>query len=243
MTMKRKRIWIWWCAVAMMGLLFLSGFSFAAQEANDHYPIGVNLDGWGMRGNKFGSQWTIGQARMNPRDPRQLIVSETNSSIPELINAAKGGTDIFTKKVFGDCTVELEMMVPKGSNSGIYLMGRYEIQIKDSFEKGRLTGPKEMGAICGFAKPKVNAADEPGAWQKLVIVFKAPRFTNKKRTQPAEFIKVVLNDQVIHKKVKMTKGASSGALKKKECALGPLMFQGGLGAVAFRNIKITDERQ
>jgi len=63
-----------------------------------------------------------------------------------------------------------------------------------------------------------------------------------KRIQPAEFVKVILNGQVIHEHVKMTKGSSSGALKKKEVPRGPLMFQGGLGAVAFRNIKIAHER-
>lgn len=94
-------------------------------------------------------------------------------------------------------------MVPRGSNSGIYLMGRYEIQIKDSYSTGSPTGTKDM----------------------------------------AEFVKVVLNGQVIHEHVKMTKGTSSGALKKKEVPRGPLMFQGGLGAVAFRNIKVTHEKE
>jgi len=243
MMMKRKCTRQWYCAVAAISLLVSTAFGVAAQQTSVLHPIGTDLEGWMMRGYKGASQWTIGKAKMNPERPNSLKVTAPDGQNPELINAAKGRTDIFTEAVFGDCTIELEVMVPRGSNSGIYLMGRYEIQIKDSFSSGKATGPKDMGAICGFKAADKNAAAEPGAWQKFVIVFKAPRFQNKKRIQPAEFVKVILNGKVIHEHVKMTKGSSSGALKKKEVPRGPLMFQGGLGAVAFRNIKITHEKE
>ena len=242
MMMKREYTRQWYCAVAAISLLVFTCFGVAAQQTNVLHPIGTDLDGWMMRGYKRASKWTIGKAKINPGMPKRLEVTAQNGQRPELINAAKGRTDIFTGAVFGDCTIELEVMVPKGSNSGIYLMGRYEIQIKDSYSSGRAAGPKDMGAICGFKAPDKNAAAEPGVWQKFVIVFKAPRFQKKKRIQSAEFVKVILNGQVIHEHVKMTKGSSSGALKKKEVPKGPLMFQGGLGAVAFRNIKITQEK-
>ena len=239
MTMTGKFTRQWVSAATATVLIVLGCCGAAARQAIVHRPIGTDLDGWGLRGNTFASQWTIGKAGLNPESPKKLMVAPPDQHQPELINKSRGGTDIYTKALFGDCTVELEVMVPKGSNSGVYLMGRYEIQIKDSFGKGLSLGLKEMGAVCGFAQPLVNAADEPGTWQKYVVVFKAPRFDNGKRTAPAEFVKVVLNGRTIHEHVKMTKGASSGALSKKEVAAGPLMFQGGLGAVAFRNIVIT----
>ena len=243
MMMKRNCTRQWYCVVAVISLLVSTSFGVAAKQTSVLHPIGTDLNSWNMRGYRGASKWTIGKAKINPEMPKRLKVAAPDGQSPELINAAKGRTDIFTEAVFGDCTIELEVMVPKGSNSGIYLMGRYEIQIKDSYSSGRTAGSKDMGAICGFKAPDKNAAAEPGAWQKFVIVFKAPRFQKKKRIQPAEFIKVILNGQVIHEHVKMTKGASSGALKKKEVPKGPLMFQGGLGPVAFRNIKITHEKE
>jgi hypothetical protein len=128
-------------------------------------------------------------------------------------------------------------MVPKGSNSGIYLMGRYEVQVLDSYGREKLTYG-DMGAIYGVAVPKVNACKKPGEWQKFVIDFQAPRFDGKKKTGNAIFHKVELNGQVIHDKVEVVKGATGGALGG-EVPAGPLMFQGDHGPVAFRNLKIT----
>jgi hypothetical protein len=128
-------------------------------------------------------------------------------------------------------------MVPKGSNSGIYLMGRYEVQILDSFGRDKLTY-QDMGAIYSVAVPKVNACKKPGEWQKFVIDFQAPRFDGKLKVANAKFLKVELNDKVIHENVAVTKGATPGALGG-EVAAGPLMLQGDHGPVAFRNLKIT----
>src|SRR5437763_7920923 len=146
-----------------------------------------------------------------------------------MVNTAGGGIYIYTEQEFGDCLVEVEVMVPKGSNSGIYLMGRYEIQILDSFGRDKL-GMGDMGAIYSVAVPKLNACLKAGEWQKYVIDFQAPRFDGKKKTANAIFHKVVLNEKVIHDKVEVTKGATGGALGG-EVAMGPLMFQGDHGPV------------
>jgi hypothetical protein len=149
----------------------------------------------------------------------------------------KGSVNIYTEQKFGDCTIELEFMIPQGSNSGVYVMGEYEVQILDSFGK-KTVGPGDMGGLYGQAAPKINACKAPGAWQKFVIDFQAPRFEDTKRTTKAKFIKVVLNDQVIHENVEM-KGPTPSGVTGKEAPTGPLMFQGDHGPVAFRNIKIT----
>jgi hypothetical protein len=145
--------------------------------------------------------------------------------------------DIFTEAKFGDCVVTLEVMVPKGSNSGVYLMGNYELQILDSFGKDKI-GPGDLGGIYGAAAPKTNAAKAPGVWQTLEIDFTAPKFADGKKTANARFNKVVLNGQVIHENVEV-KGVTGGSLGQGEQPTGPLMFQGDHGAVAFRKIQIS----
>ena len=70
----------------------------------------------------------------------------------ELINTRRGGRDLFREKEFGDAIIEVEVMVPRGSNSGIYIMGEYEIQVCDSYGREKLT-PGDMGAIYSAAAP------------------------------------------------------------------------------------------
>ena len=154
----------------------------------------------------------------------------------ELINSEAHSVDIISEQKFGDCTVNLEVMVPKGSNSGIYLMGNYEVQVLDSWGREK-PGPGDMGGLYGASAPRVNACKAPGEWQQYVIEFKAPRFQDGKKVANAVFKKVTLNGQVIHEDVEM-KGVTGGAISAEQ-ATGPLMFQGDHGPVAFRNIKIT----
>jgi len=145
-----------------------------------------------------------------------------------------------TEATFGDVTVEVEFMIPKGSNSGVYLMGEYEVQILDSFGKpDDKLGPGDMGGIYTAAAPKKNACKKPGEWQKFVIDFQAPKFDGDKKTANAKFIKVTFNDQVIHENVEMTKGVTPGGLTGKEAATGPIMLQGDHGPVSYRNFKVT----
>jgi hypothetical protein len=198
---------------------------------------GKDLTGWKLRGDAKKNKWQVGAAHVT--DKGTLIFEKEGH---QLVNTAGGGIDIYTEQDFGDCRVECEVMVPKGSNSGIYLMGRYEIQILDSFGKAdNKLGMGDMGAIYSIAVPKLNACLKPGEWQKYLIDFQAPRFDGKKKTANAIFHKVVLNDKVIHEKAEVTKGATGGALGG-EVPVGPLMFQGDHGPVAFRNVRITPKK-
>ena len=211
---------------------------FAAEKILVMMPNSGTSDGWKLRGPKFMSKWIVGVAMIDPKNPKKLTVVKSDNSAIELANTKKGGVDIYTEQKFGDCIVELEVMIPKGSNSGIYLMGQYEVQIIDSYGKKSIKD-SAMGGIFGAAAPKINAAKKPGEWQKFLIKFKAPRFENCKKIAPAEFVKVEFNGEVIHQNVKIEKGPTSGALKNGESAEGPLMLQGGMGAVAYRNIRIS----
>jgi hypothetical protein len=213
--------------------------------AADTKPVelfnGKNLDGWKIKNEKK-SQWKACTAAMKKDDSGFTDLNYPEPAPKVLANMAAGGTDIYTAEKFGDITVELEFMIPKGSNSGVYLMGEYEVQILDSFGKpDDKLGPGDMGGIYTTAAPKKNACKKPGEWQKFVIDFQAPKFEGEKKVTNGKFIKVTFNDVVIHENVEVTK-STGGGLTGKEVATGPLMFQGDHGAVAFRNIKITPKK-
>jgi hypothetical protein len=195
-----------------------------------------SLSGWKLKGSEAKSQWRVGTATVDPKSPSKITFSRGGS---ELVNVAVGGVDIYTEQKYGDCTIEVEFMVPKGSNSGIYVMGEYEVQILDSYGKpaDKLT-QGDLGALYSAAAPKVNAARAPGEWQKFVIEFQAPKFEGGKKVANAKFVKVTLNDVVLHENVEM-KGPTPSGVTGKEAAEGPLMFQGDHGPVAYRNIKVT----
>jgi hypothetical protein len=230
------------CLMLMAGLV-LAALPLTAADDKGIMPFnGTTLEGWKFK-NTDKSKWVVGRCTMDEKENNKLKVTvippqaDGGPAVREMINAEGGGTDIYTEQKFGDCIIELEFMVPKGSNSGVYVMGEYEVQILDSFGKDKI-GPGDLGGLYGAAAPKTNAAKKPGEWQKFVIDFKAPEFDGDKKVANAKFVKVVLNGEVIHENVEM-KGPTPSGVTGKEAATGPLMFQGDHGPVAFRNIKIT----
>jgi hypothetical protein len=211
----------------------------AGQKPVEPLSKGKGLDGWKLKDNQKKSHWEVfpGSPMVDAAKPSEFKSGMAEGATPSLVNVRGGGVDIFTEQRFGDCTIEAEFMVPKGSNSGIYVMGEYEVQVFDSFGKVKL-GMGDLGALYSAAAPKVNASKIPGEWQKFEIDFQAPRFNGDKKTANAKFLKVTLNDQVLHENVEM-KGPTPGGLTGKEAMTGPLMFQGDHGPVAYRNITIT----
>ena len=209
-------------AVSAVALLLVTG-----TRAEDTKPIepfnGKDLDGWKFKGDPKRSYW-------------KAVVAPTSTGKPYLSNVKGGGVDAYTEQKFGDGVYEIEFMIPKGSNSGIYLMGEYEVQILDSYGKEKV-GPGDLGGLYQAAAPKVNASKKPGEWQKFVIDFQAPKFEDGKKVANAKFVKVTLNDTVIHENVEM-KGPTPGGVTGKEAATGPLMFQGDHGVVAYRNVRV-----
>jgi hypothetical protein len=225
------------CLAASVALLLLPSAATIGQEGKEIQPFsGKDLNGWSLKQPVEKSHWVVGYARPSSSDPKTLEVSQDGDGPPQLINKASGGVDAYTNQKWGDQTISLELMVPKGSNSGVYVQGEYEVQVLDSFGKDKV-GPGDLGGLYNAAAPKVNAAKKPGEWQTMVIEFQAPKFDGDKKVQNAKFVKVTLNGQVIHENVEM-KGPTPGGVTGKEAAKGPLMFQGNHGPVAYRNIKI-----
>ncbi|MDO1446878.1 DUF1080 domain-containing protein [Rhodocytophaga aerolata] len=150
----------------------------------------------------------------------------------------------------GDVELDLEFMMAKGSNSGIYLQGRYELQLLDSwgvqnpragdcggiYERWDDSKPEGQKGFEGYA-PRMNVSRAPGLWQHFNIVFQAPRFdASGNKIQNARFVKVIHNGVLIHENVELT-GPTRGPAFPGEKATGPIVIQGDHGPVAFRNIK------
>lgn len=155
--------------------------------------------------------------------------------------------NLVSKEEFGDAQVHVEFRVPKNGNSGVYLMGRYEIQILDSFG---VANKDLLSSMCGSVyerwkdnkgyegkPPMVNAARPAGEWQSFDIIFRAPRFKNGKKVENAAFLEVRLNGVVVQHRVEVT-GPTRASMAEDEKAMGPIMLQGDHGPIAFRNIRV-----
>ena len=219
----------------LIALLCLMTSNVAADDGNIAPLNGKDLSGWNTKEPESRNHWKIGKAGLKHPDKQNIVANKGGKA---LINTQGRGVDIYTMQKFSDLRIELEVMVPKGSNSGIYVMGEYEVQVFDSFGKKDMNG-RDMGAIYEAAPPRTNAQTEPGTWNKYVINFRAPRFDSTgTRTEKANFFKVELNGQILHENGERNGPPPSGVTGKETPAGGPLMFQGDHGPVAFRNITI-----
>jgi hypothetical protein len=166
------------------------------------------------------------------------------------------GVDLITTLEHGDVDLELEYMMARNSNSGIYLQGRYELQLEDSwgtskptsannggiYERWNDSKPNGQQGYEGYA-PRQNASRAPGLWQRLRISFQAPRFDAAgKKVENAKMLRVELNGVTIQEDVEL-QGPTRGAISGDEKPTGPLRLQGDHGAIAFRNLKITTYAQ
>ncbi len=157
----------------------------------------------------------------------------------------KPGTgDIWSKAEFGSCQLHVEFRSPhvvKGEgqgrgNSGVFLMGRYEIQVLDCFENP--TYPDgTIGALYGQYPPLVNACRRPGEWQSYDILWSAPEFDGENLVKPA-YITVLLNGVVVHNHKELQGGTDHRRVAKYTAhpPVGPLRLQDHGDLTAFRNI-------
>lgn len=165
-----------------------------------------------------------------------------------MVNGKNGKTtNILSTGQFGDCQLHIEFMIPKGSNSGVYLQSLYEIQVYDSFGKDnveyidcggvyRRWDEKNNKAIDHGHAPLVNASKAPGEWQSFDITFRAPRFKNGKKVENARFVLVVHNGIIVHENIDLPGPTRAFNQNQPETEKAPLMLQGDHGPVAYRNI-------
>ena len=134
------------------------------------------------------------------------------------------GTGLISDQEFENFKLHLEFMYPEGSNSGVYLRGRYEVQIQDDF--GKEPGNRYIAGVYGFITPTENAAKEAGEWQTMDI------------TLLGRYITVVLNDVTVIDNQEIP-GITGGALDSNEGEPGPIFIQGDHGPISFRSVTIT----
>jgi hypothetical protein len=207
---------------------------------------GRDLSGWhSVDGSAH--EWFTSRAVVWKRifNPKHLVAAHEPGD--RLINGDTGKTaNLVTDEKFGSFELYLEFMTARGSNSGVYLHGLYEVQIFDSFG---YTGPLMVGDCGGIyerehlgggSPPALNASRPPGQWQSFHIWFEAPRFdAGGKKIANAKVLRVLLNEEVIQQNVDLP-GPTVSAMKIAEAPANPLMLQGDHGPIAFRNIQIRN---
>ncbi|MET0717600.1 MAG: DUF1080 domain-containing protein [Pseudoxanthomonas sp.] len=134
-----------------------------------------------------------------------------------------GGANLVTERTFTDFKLHVELRLPAGSNSGVYLRGRYDVQIADALGEPPSNG---LGAVYGFISPLEAAGRAANEWQSLDITLIGRRIT------------VVVNGRTVICDQEIP-GITGGALDSDEGAPGPLLLQGDHGAVEFRNLVLT----
>lgn len=164
---------------------------------------GRDLTGWKPRSPSAKNGWTV----------REGV----------LANAAPGN-DLMTERTFTDFQLRAEFRLPRRSNSGIYLRGRYEVQIEDNF--GEEPDCHKIGGVYGFLTPCVNPAKKSGEWQAIEITLVGRQVT------------IVLNGERIIDRQTIP-GITGGALDSEEGQPGPILFQGDHGPIEFRKVILT----
>jgi hypothetical protein len=164
---------------------------------------GVNFTGWRFDNAKHSDSWMVADG--------------------SLVNRA-AGANLITSESFQDFKLHVEVNCPTNANSGIYLRGRYEVQVEDD----SITEPPShhMGAVYGFLAPQPEQPRRPGIWQTFDI------------TLLGRFVTVAQNGQVIIDNQEIP-GITGGALDSHEELPGPIYLQGDHGGIAFRNIILT----
>jgi hypothetical protein len=142
-----------------------------------------------------------------------------------ILTSAKSGANLVTERTFADFKLHVEFRYPSNGNSGVYLRGRYEVQIEDT-PKREVPLPIDIGGIYGFLPPNEIAATGPARWQTYDVTLVGRRVT------------VVLNGRTIIAD-QLIPGPTGGALDSDEGAPGPILLQGDHTPIEFRAIRIT----
>ena len=163
---------------------------------------GKNIDGWHTDGQ---NQWIVENG---------------------ILKSPHSGSNLITDKTFSDFKLHVEFRYQQGSNSGVYLRGRYEVQIIDTKSGTPEPINNQFSAVYGFLPPNQMMAKDPGQWQSYDITL-----VGRKVTIVANGV-TVINNQVIP-------GITGGAINSNEGEPGPILFQGDHGPIDFRNIVIS----
>ncbi len=186
---------------------------------------GRGTDAW-TPANRGGARWSVKNGALEVRPGSRV-----------------GANDLQTKRTFGDFKLHVEFQVPKSSsstpeqgrgNSGIYLQGRYEVQVLDSYRRS-LGGKNDAGAIYGVRDASRNASRPAGSWQSYDITFRAATYSGQRKTSPAR-VSVVWNGVKVHDNTAISRSTTLGDAEGPSD--GPIRLQDHGKRVRYRNIWI-----
>lgn len=171
--------------------------------------------------------WGEAQSIFNGKDLTGWHALGKNQWVVEngVLKSPQSGANLVTDKAYNDFKLHIEFRIPEGSNSGVYLRGRYEIQVED----GDTTHPEadRLGGIYGFIAPSEKAGKKAGEWQSYDV------------TLVGRLVTVALNGTTIICNREIP-GITGGALDSKEGEPGPLQIQGDHGPIEYRNITMAE---
>ena len=195
---------------AILGLMALVGGSLARGAEGDGWIAlfnGTDKSGWHLRHADGADSWSVQDGAL------------VNTPPP-----GEHGTDLISDLVFWNCELELDFMVPAMSeNSGVYLRGRYEIQILGDY--GRAPAKGGCGSIYNLCTASKNMSKKPGEWNHLRAVLVDDR------------VDVWMNGEQVIDGCRLT-GPTGSELDRNEQLLGPIFLQGDHGRVAYKNIRV-----
>lgn len=227
---------------------------------------GKDLAGWTYRNPKAKKVWVVcDDVKLDPADPTRLLpVGGGGGQSAVMLCGGDGrGSDVMTTETFADYELHVEFTVPKGSNSGVYNRGLFEIQVFDSYGVGQLSF-HDCGALYERAFPKENPAKPPGVWQSFDITLAGKMLTlvwNGKTVYKDHDVRYGETDRAaferlskesigkppeLQVKLREEKGKFVGFFGEGGTRAGldgpdrpgPILLQGDHGPVAYRNLRI-----
>jgi hypothetical protein len=193
--------------IALMALL-VAGNVIAADGFRPLFN-GKDLTGWKLRNPQGTPSWSVKDG---------ILVND--------VSGGKHGTDLVSEQKFRDFALRYEYQIAKGANSGVYLRGRYEIQVLDDHARGK-PSKGGNGAIYNTAPVAKFASKPAGEWQTAEATIKGDKIT------------VILNGEKVHDNVTVEK-PTGGELDRNVDQPGPIMLQGDHGSISFRKIEIKE---
>ena len=178
-----------------------------------------------------------------PKNRGSALWPVRNGALEVNPGARVGANDLQTKRTFGDFKLHVEFQVPPSpsgapeqsrGNSGIYLQGRYEVQVLDSYGRS-LSGKNDAGAIYGIKDASRNASRPAGSWQSYDVTFRAARYSGQRKTTPAH-VSVVWNGVQVHNDTVVPRATTLGDAEGP--GNGPIRLQDHGHRVRYRNIWI-----
>ncbi|WP_185958337.1 family 16 glycoside hydrolase [Fodinibius sediminis] len=245
-----KRTWFAYFIILLLMVQACGGSHTPQEKVMERLPMKQlslqNLDSF----RETSQNWTLAGQVVADRNKIRDLQGVERTGILVNIPTERHQDHLLTRWMHGDLELEMDFLMPGNSSSGIFLMGRYEIQLHDSWN---VKAPQfsDLGGIYqrwddskpegnrGFdgKAPTLNAARAPGLWQHVKIKFSAPEFDQEgDKIANAKFEEVWINGVLVQEDAEIS-GPTRAAAFEEEAARGPLMIQGDHGPVAIRNVR------